>query len=97
MFRAVLQRERQPVPWRELVRCLRGLELRGDVRGGRFVARFAGEQYALPDAIPLLRKIRKQADRPPLSVAAADPLNLEGILTPEDRIPANSKRSVALA
>ena len=56
------------------------------MRGGRFVQRFSGEQFALPEAIPLLRKVRKDHDAPPLRVAAADPLNLRGILTPDERV-----------
>jgi ATP-dependent Lhr-like helicase len=68
VFRAALERERQPLVWRELARCLRLMELRGDVRGGRFVAGFSGEQFALPEAIPLLRKMRKaEVEEPHLS------------------------------
>ncbi len=96
VFRRILERERQPVPWRDLARCLRGLELKGDVRGGRFVAGFSGEQFALPEAIPLLRKIRRREDHPTLEVAAADPLNLRGILTPDERVPASSKQPVVV-
>ncbi len=96
VFRAVLERERQPIPWRDLIRAYRALELRGDIRGGRFVARFAGEQYALPEAIPLLRKIRREGKRTPVAVAAADPLNLKGILTPEKRVPSTSRETVSV-
>ena len=64
----------------------RNLELRGDVRGGRFVSGFSGEQYALPDAVTALRKLRRQVPDAPLKVAAADPLNLRGILTPDERV-----------
>jgi ATP-dependent Lhr-like helicase len=74
LFRRVMARERLPVPWRDLVRALRTLELRGDVRGGRFVAGFDGEQFALPEAIPLLREVRRRQAPPPVEVAAADPL-----------------------
>jgi ATP-dependent Lhr-like helicase len=74
VFRALLERERAPVPWRELVRALRALELRGDVRGGRFVERFSGEQYALPEAIPLLRRLRREGVSGVASVPDSDPL-----------------------
>src|SRR5207302_76069 len=66
VFRRTLARERQPIPWRELVRVYRLMELRGEVRGGRFVAGFSGEQYALPEAIELLRKVRRGGERAPL-------------------------------
>jgi ATP-dependent Lhr-like helicase len=74
VFRALLERERAPVPWRELVRALRALELRGDVRGGRFVERFSGQQYALPEAIPLLRRLRREGVSGVASVPDSDPL-----------------------
>jgi ATP-dependent Lhr-like helicase len=98
VFRKLLERERLPVPWRDLARCLRRLELRGDVRGGRFVSRFAGEQFALPDAVELLRRVRRDtaAGGAELTVAAADPLNLRGILTPDERVSAASRASVTV-
>ncbi|MHC4513451.1 MAG: DEAD/DEAH box helicase [Planctomycetota bacterium] len=86
VFRKVLLREKLPLPWRDLLRVYRHLELRGEIRGGRFVQRFAGEQFALPEAIPLLRQVRREQSRPALRVAAADPLNLRGILTPDERV-----------
>jgi len=61
VFRRLIERERIPVPWRDLVRMYRLLELRGDVRGGRFVHRFTGEQYALPEAVELMRRLRRRA------------------------------------
>jgi ATP-dependent Lhr-like helicase len=74
-------------PWRELLRVYRRLESRGEIRGGRFVAGFSGEQFALPDAIGTLRDIRRQpAADSWVMVSAADPLNLAGILTPGPRI-----------
>jgi ATP-dependent Lhr-like helicase len=99
VFRRVLDRERIPVPWRDLVRVYRLRELRGHVRGGRFVQRFAGEQYALPEAVDLMRRLRRErADRGKgLVVSAADPLNLDGILTPEPRVPAQARRQVLVA
>ena len=86
VFRRTLLRERIPVPWGALVRVYRRMELRGEVRGGRFVAGFAGEQFALPEAVELLRRLRREGPRPPVSVISADPLNYQGILTPEPRI-----------
>ena len=85
VVRRVLKRERLPVPWRVLLRVFRRLELRGEVRGGRFVEGCDGEHFALESAVRLLRKIRRR-DATQLRVAAADPLNLRGILTPEERI-----------
>ncbi len=76
-------------PWRDLLRVYRRLEARGEIRGGRFVAGFSGEQYALPEAVGLLRQTRR---RPPagqwVSLSGADPLNLVGILTPGARLAA---------
>jgi ATP-dependent Lhr-like helicase len=93
VFRDVLAREWVPDGWRHVHRALRRLEARGLVRGGRFVAGFIGEQFALPEAIPLLRAERKRgADRSELRVSAADPLNLAGILTPGPRLPAGHTR-----
>ncbi|HKA25545.1 MAG TPA: DEAD/DEAH box helicase, partial [Candidatus Eisenbacteria bacterium] len=88
MFRQLLERERLPVPWRDLVRVYRQLELRGEIRGGRFVQRFSGEQFARPEAVELLRRLRRTpaaVEPGELWVSAADPLNLDGILTPESR------------
>jgi hypothetical protein len=76
-------------PWRDLLRVYRRLEARGDVRGGRFVAGFSGEQYALPEAIGTLREVRRQqAQDAWVSLSGADPLNLAGILTPGPRLAA---------
>jgi ATP-dependent Lhr-like helicase len=74
-------------PWRELLRVYRRLESRGEIRGGRFVAGFSGEQFALPDAIGMLREIRRQPDADTwVAVSGSDPLNLVGILTPGPKI-----------
>jgi len=89
-----LTRERLPVPWRDIVRIYRHLELRGDVRGGRFVQRFSGEQYALPEAVELMRRLRRSDRDIRTTVSAADPLNLQGILTPDERIPSQTRRRV---
>ncbi|MDE2476375.1 MAG: DEAD/DEAH box helicase [Alphaproteobacteria bacterium] len=78
-------------PWRDLVRVLRKLEGRGEIRGGRFIAGFSGEQFALPDAIPALRQIRRsEATGAIIVVSGADPLNLAGIVTPGAKLPAFS-------
>jgi ATP-dependent Lhr-like helicase len=75
-------------PWREILSCCRRLEARGEIRGGRFVAGFSGEQFATPEAIGLLRDMRrKPATEQYVSLSAADPLNLIGILTPGSRLP----------
>ncbi|TMJ75874.1 MAG: hypothetical protein E6G80_01755 [Alphaproteobacteria bacterium] len=71
------------------MRAYRRLESRGEIRGGRFVAGFAGEQFALPDAVGMLREVRRQpAAGALISLSGADPLNLVGILTPGPKLPA---------
>ena len=88
VFRAILDRENAP-PWRDLLREYRRLEARGELRGGRFVQRHAGEQFALPEAIPLLRRERKApALRQELCLSACDPLNLIGSILPGERVAA---------
>jgi len=88
VFRRLLERETLLPPWRDLLMVFRRLEARGEIRGGRFVDGFSGEQYALTDAVGRLRAVRKQPKKGVLvSVSAADPLNLVGIATPGDRIP----------
>jgi len=87
VFREILAREALMPPWRELLMVLRRLEARGEIRGGRFVSGLVGEQFALPEAIEAMRATRRaQDDADVLLVAAADPLNLVGILTPGQRI-----------
>jgi ATP-dependent helicase Lhr and Lhr-like helicase len=90
VFWRLLEREADWVPpWRDLLRVYRRLEARGDIRGGRFVAGFSGEQFALPEAIGMLREVRrKQPTGALVSLSGADPLNLVGILTPGARLPA---------
>jgi ATP-dependent helicase Lhr and Lhr-like helicase len=74
-------------PWRDILSCCRRLEARGEIRGGRFVAGFSGEQYATAEAVGLLRDVRRKPEaRQYLSVSAADPLNLLGIITPGARL-----------
>ena len=76
-------------PWRDLLRVYRRLEARGEIRGGRFVAGFSGEQFALPDAIGLMREMRRRPSSGEwVSLSGADPLNLIGILTPGQRLAA---------
>ena len=95
VFRELLARENFPIRWREMLITLRRLEDRGDVRGGRFVDGFLGEQFALPLAVDSLRAARKApASGERVTVSAADPLNLVGIIVPGERVPANSGRSV---
>jgi len=83
-------------PWRELLACCRQLEARGEVRGGRFVAAFSGEQFALPDAVGLLREVRRGSAPSEIALSAADPLNLLGIATPGARLPALTANRVLL-
>ncbi|MFQ5580636.1 MAG: DEAD/DEAH box helicase [Nitrospiria bacterium] len=88
VFRSLLEKESFSPPWRVLVRVLRRLELRGVVRGGRFVSNASGEQFALPETVESLRKIRKEKRTGEyISISAADPLNLLGILLPGKKIP----------
>ncbi|HZO15229.1 MAG TPA: DEAD/DEAH box helicase, partial [Polyangiaceae bacterium] len=97
MCRRLLDREGPLPPWRDLLRVYRRLEARGDIRGGRFVAGFAGEQYALPEAVGLLRKLRRERGRGEIvSLSAADPLNLVGIVTPGARVPAIAANRILL-
>jgi ATP-dependent Lhr-like helicase len=90
VFWRLLEREADWLPpWRELLRVCRKLEARGEIRGGRFVAGFSGEQFALPDAVGAMREVRRQqASNAWVSVSGADPLNLVGILTPGPKLAA---------
>jgi ATP-dependent Lhr-like helicase len=95
VFREVLARESNLPKWRELLIGFRRLEDRGEVRGGRFVNGFLGEQFALTEAVDSLRAMRNR----PVSgettmISAADPLNLVGIIVPGERVPAISGRFV---
>lgn len=83
VFRDVIARETLAPPWRELLLVFRRMEARGEIRGGRFVAGFVGEQFALPEAIDALRAVRRiGADAETVTVGAYDPLNLAGIVVP---------------
>jgi ATP-dependent Lhr-like helicase len=90
VFWRLLAREAEWLPpWRDLLRVYRRLEARGEIRGGRFVAGFSGEQYALPEAVGMLREMRRQpASGEWVSLSGADPLNLAGVLTPGPRLAA---------
>jgi ATP-dependent helicase Lhr and Lhr-like helicase len=89
VFRRLLERESFPITWYELGRIYRRWEARGEIRGGYFIGGVNGEQFALPEAIGLLRSIRKTSSNGELiTLSAADPLNLQGVLTPGSRIPA---------
>ncbi len=91
-FACLLQREQKVLPpWRQLVRVLRRLEARGEVRGGRFVNGFGGEQFAWPEAVKALRQARTADTELEVVVSAADPLNLAGIITPGERIPSTAR------
>ncbi|MFO7304516.1 MAG: DEAD/DEAH box helicase [Gammaproteobacteria bacterium] len=96
VFWKLLEREADWLPpWRELLQCLRRLEARGEIRGGRFVAGFSGEQFALPEAIAPLREARRKPRTEELiSISAADPLNLVGILTPGARVPSLTRNRI---
>ena len=97
VFRALLAREPGAPRWRDLLRVLRRLEARGEIRGGRFVGGFSGEQFALPEAVGALRAVRGQPARGELvTISAADPLNLTGIITPGARVPALASARLVL-
>jgi ATP-dependent Lhr-like helicase len=97
LFRDLLGREAGSPPWRDLLPVLRRLEARGEIRGGRFVAGFTGEQFALPEVVPALRAARREprdgSERVELS--AADPMNLVGVVAPGERVPATLGNRVA--
>ena len=96
VFRDLLRRETNLPPWRSLLGIYRRLEARGEIRGGRFVNGFVGEQFALPVAIENIRAGRRVDEKqPPVIVSAADPLNLVGILTPGARVSPYSNQVIA--
>ncbi len=97
VFRDLLTRESSAPPWWELVRVLRRMELRGEVRGGRFIARVGGEQFAIESAVARLRDLRDGgASQDWALISAADPLNLAGILTDGPRIAAQHKSALVV-
>jgi ATP-dependent Lhr-like helicase len=96
VFRDLLARETCAPSWRSLLGIYRRLEARGEIRGGRFVNGFVGEQFALPEAVERLRAERRSKDpQEPLLIASADPLNFIGILTPGGRISPYSNQVIA--
>jgi ATP-dependent Lhr-like helicase len=95
VFRDLLVRENLAVPWREVLWAFRRMEARGTVSGGRFVSGFSGEQFAHPDAVSMLREIRKRPrSGETVQLSAVDPLNLVGIVLPGPRIPALATNTV---
>ena len=97
VFRDLLVRETAAPPWHELVRRFRGMERRGELRGGRFVAGVAGEQFANESVVERLRSLRGSDEADPwLVISAADPLNLTGVLTAAPRVPAVPTNSLIL-
>ncbi|HEY0365546.1 MAG TPA: hypothetical protein VGC73_03670, partial [Pyrinomonadaceae bacterium] len=95
VFKRLLEREGMALPWRVLLRFYHRLEARGEIRGGRFVAGISGEQFALPEAIGMVRAIRRAgAQESLISVSAADPLNLAGIIIPGPRITAHTSNRI---
>ena len=96
VFKRLLARETSAVTWRELTTTYRRLEARGEIRGGRFVNRVPGEQFALPDAVERLREVRRtERDGRTIAISAADPLNFVGILTSEERVRAIASTRIA--
>ncbi|MCA9471965.1 MAG: DEAD/DEAH box helicase [Nitrospirales bacterium] len=96
VFRDVLKRESSAMTWRELLIQFRRLEWRGEIRGGRFVNGFTGEQYALPEAVESLRAVRRdpRSSAQDIHISAADPLNLVGIILPGEKVPANTSKVI---
>jgi len=95
ILRDVAARENLAVPWRDVQWALRRMEARGTIRGGRFVAGFSGEQFAHPDAVDVLRTVRKQhRTGQPVQISAADPLNLTAVVLPGPRVPAIPSNTV---
>ncbi|MBB5343878.1 DEAD/DEAH box helicase [Tunturibacter empetritectus] len=94
LFRDLLVYESNAPRWRDLLPMLRRLEARGEIRGGRFLSGFGGEQYAIPEAVESLRNSRNRECSAIIALAAADPLNLAGVVIPGDRVPAVPGRQV---
>jgi ATP-dependent Lhr-like helicase len=96
VVRELLARERGAPAWRALLEVYRQWEAQGELRGGRFVAGLAGEQFALPEAVEALRAVRRATDDDRIVlIQAADPLNLTGVLLPGPRVPAASGDAIA--
>jgi ATP-dependent Lhr-like helicase len=91
VFRDIIARENLAPRWRDLLIAFRRMEARGEIRGGRFVAGYVGEQFALPEAIEALRAARRNAaagSEELTEVSAYDPLQLTGIILPGSKTPA---------
>jgi len=96
LFRELIARESSAPSWRSILEVCRRLEARGEIRGGRFVNGFVGQQFALPEAVDLLRATRRSAKNDEtVIVSSADPLNLIGILTPGPRVSPYSGQAIA--
>ena len=96
VLKDLLAREADPPPWRDLVRVYRRLEMRGEIRGGRMVGGFVGEQFALPEALESLRAVRSAPKTGEVvTLSACDPLNLVGLITPGARVAAHLGHRVA--
>jgi ATP-dependent Lhr-like helicase len=92
VFRDLLARESLSPAWRDLLVQYRRMELQGEIRGGRFVDGFVGEQFALPEAVESLRAMRRDEEKPgsvEIRLSAADPLNLVGVILPGPRVPSS--------
>jgi ATP-dependent Lhr-like helicase len=97
VFRRLAARESLAPPWRELLAVYRRLEARGEIRGGRFVDGFTGEQFALAEAVGRLRAVRRAAPTGEwFSISGADPLNLTGVVLPGARVPAVARNRILL-
>ncbi|VEG92071.1 helicase, DEAD/DEAH box family [Legionella spiritensis] len=97
-FRELVSREKMAPSWSELLTVFRRLEVRGDIRGGRFVRGFTGEQYALPYAVDSLRAFRKQQPKTEnITISAVDPLNLAGIILPGERVSQRSGKQIVIS
>jgi ATP-dependent Lhr-like helicase len=97
VFRDLLAKESLAPPWRDLLLTYRRLEARGEIRGGRFVSGYLGEQFALPEAVELLRALRREErSGETLEVSAADPVNLTGFVLPGERLATLSSQTLRL-
>jgi ATP-dependent Lhr-like helicase len=97
VFRDLLARESLAPAWRDLLLTFRRLEARGEIRGGRFVSGYLGEQFALPEAVELLRALRREErSGEVLEVSAADPINLTGFVLPGERLATLSSQTLRL-
>jgi ATP-dependent Lhr-like helicase len=98
VFRDLLVRDSLALPWRDLLVQYRRMEMAGEIRGGRFVAGFVGEQFALPEAVESVRALRKEGDDEgrEIKLSACDPLNLTGIILPGPRVPAVTTNFIIL-